>query len=472
AGTGLLVAALAGAGSVAGRWTRAGGPGESRAHVMWLAGLAAGSMIVLGLGLTGLIRPPLLWSLLAFGVAAAIPMLIRQARAWRLVRREPGRPTPLAAACLAFALAGAAIALFAALAPQIWYDALQYYYVAPRRALAHHWYLCEAGVPSDGYPHGFELLYIPAFLLGGEPGAMLLTGLELALTAAALGGLLREAGAGREARALAQALFWTLPFTGQLPHLSYSDAAVMHGAAVGLWLLRRGEARSAALVGGWLRSLKSTAVIPAVPLWLAAVGRRRAAWRTAAIAALACAGPWLVRNMLGHGSALYPMLAGLQETFDTPVTMPSVFDLQSAVPSSGFAGSVAGFLGGAWRTHAGGDVSGFASFGVLWLFPLAVALAGGETALLLGTALASWLVLGKATLRYFEPAIVWTLAGALGGLERKRALRVAALPGLAFCALGLLDGLAQGYRGVNPVAVVTGAERERHLVNELLEYLD
>jgi len=231
-----LNAGIAGAGAVAGGWL-----GFRRMDVRsWLMGLAPVSLLLLGLGLCGL----MLHGALAFVLAGSAVGLWPGRRRWRW----PGRDAWLAAApCL--------IALPAALAPEIVFDALRYHLALPDLYLRDHRVHLVERFLFASYPQGMEMLFAPALAFGTVVTAKLLAWQTFPLAAM----MLQEALARWLTRWPCQALclgFTAMPFLSVHAATAGVDLPVISLELAGFLLLAKAAAGSRSArhtaLAGWL----------------------------------------------------------------------------------------------------------------------------------------------------------------------------------------------------------------------------
>lgn len=118
---------------------------------------------VLGLGLAGLLRPPLLWALAAAGaVAGGLP------------RRPFAFPPGLSRPFIIFVIAASLPALAGALAPEVTYDALAYHLGAPAQFLKIGKVVRLDHMFFSDFPLGLQMAYGAAMGLGGGGAAKLM----------------------------------------------------------------------------------------------------------------------------------------------------------------------------------------------------------------------------------------------------------------------------------------------------------
>jgi hypothetical protein len=300
--------------------------GSTVLAVQALAGLALISLAVLALGLAGLARG---WLLLGLALAA-LAILRRQAVAWwrgfvgwlRGGLAALKRPWP---AFLALFLAlMLAMAFLNALAPATKWDALTYHLTGPKL-------YAEAGrVHGEidnhylGFPQLTEMLYLWLMAWrGAGAGAALIHWLFGALTLMLVGAYAGRFAGGLRVGLLAAAVLLTAETIWWEFGWPYVDLTTMAYIAAAFVLLDawRAERRvlllvEAGLMAGCALGAKYTAVgavvgLGALALWSARGGRAQArALLSGGLrfggAALAGFAPWLVKNALLYGNAVYP----------------------------------------------------------------------------------------------------------------------------------------------------------------------
>jgi hypothetical protein len=427
------------------------------------------ALVALALGLTGLLRPPVLLAVGAVSAAAGVWVLLRRRHRLDLDQLPRG---PLTVAMLA----GAALLVGATLlAPPVMYDTLNYQLAFPA-----HW-LSQgrlAEMPRHGFsyvPASTGMLYTYALAMVGAWGAKaihLWTGIVATLAAAELGGRI----GGPRAASWSALLLGLTPATLAVAGFAISDlsGAAWGGAALVVVLDTpglRGPGPERLSVRRWLLLgvLTGTAAatkylaIPIVvlPILVAtlvvAFARRfadsprahstrahRATARRAAAALAAMAlggaltvGPWLARNLVLTGNPAYPFLSSVLGGRPSPWSVAGqmtqnpeqVHGLGHRLWSAAAAPVV--------RTFEPLQVGGVLGPHWLILLPAALVLARrrrNELALWLAltTALAGWGLLVQLG-RYLIPGLVAAaaLAGAaaawLTGADQTRAVRGAVL---------------------------------------------
>jgi hypothetical protein len=302
-------------------------------------GLGILSLLTLGLGLVGLLRPVLVWGLIL--VLAAI-VLRRDLRASLADLRsgaqghEPLLPWPADGFrrwLAIYVVVSLLLAFLVALAPPTGWDALVYHLTGPRLFL-------EAGrvsqfidLPYLGFPQLGEMGFTLGMLLGGEGVASLLHFgyglLGLIITVA-----LARRAFGQAVAWPAGALLLSVPSLLWLMTRAYVDVALLFYATAAFYaFIRWRELSRRDEVGGgvdWLRlmgvlcgfcvGVKYTALVVPVALGLSLLwtsghdGIRTIFERIAqfAVITVVVGLPWLVENWLTTGNPVYPFfLPGL-----------------------------------------------------------------------------------------------------------------------------------------------------------------
>mgnify|MGYP005838351571 CR=1 FL=1 len=291
-GAGLTLAACLGLGRAA--WRRA-------PH--WSLQLASGSALLATLLFLLLV---LRWAhpavIAPLCLAASVPL-------WRgLKPPKPGVPVWLLAPAVAYGL----YYLIHALAPEIQPDAAGYHL-----GLVADWARQRGMAPRIGFydllPLGLEVIFYPAFLLGGHSAAKLAHFGYFLATIPLMSWIGQKIGLNSSVAFCASGLYFLTPVAGIAGTCAYNDAAAAFFplAAFGA-LLCAGETRQAffhaGLAAGFAYAVKmpGAAAAAGALLWPLARGGRRAALLCLAGAAL-CAGPWLARNAILTGNPLAPL---------------------------------------------------------------------------------------------------------------------------------------------------------------------
>jgi len=283
-------------------------------------GLGALSLLGLGLGAVGLLRPWLLWLLMVGGLVVIGRSAWRTLRAawadpaWRPQGKFEGFLAIYCAAMLVFALAWA-------LAPPTAWDALDYHLTAPKLYL-------EAGCVSHpfdllhlGFPQLMEMLFTWGMGLSGERAAAPIHwwyGVLCVLALVVIGRRWLIGATGWLAAAILLSAFSIVRLAGwpyvDLTLLFYATLAfwalahfLWSGPQTGSWLILSG------VLAGLALSTKYTALAlpPALGLSLLISRIRRPGFAVhcailLGFVALAVWSPWLVKNLVLTGNPTYP----------------------------------------------------------------------------------------------------------------------------------------------------------------------
>jgi len=458
--------------------------GRLRIHVALIAGQAAASFAVAGLGAAGLASTGFLRALVVLPAAALLLALFRKLPRLSIPSFRSVVPDGAASLLLFFGSLAVLTALMGALAPQTSYDALTYYYAWPHRVLEHHRWTSAPYVPYDGFPHSFEALFALAFSVGDEVTAKLLNWQAFAMACLAMNGMMEWRGVPPAGRALAVSAFATLPISGHLAMVTYNDCAVTHGATVAAWLLLSGRRGAAAALAGWLMALKYSAVVVSVPLvllaaWPLITGRGLCRLAVASAAIL----PHWTWNWLFHAYPLYPLFWNACPTFENAAVLDPTANVAGFLPRLVSVASVADLAALPWWAHLGPAKSIMWEFSAravspasLWLIPAALLLGRGTALKFSLAAFVLWGILSGGLIRFLLPALPVLLMAAAEGTGRLGMLRPACVMATAFVALQSIFNWAGGYERVNPAAVVMGAETPsqhlRRIVGPIPHYMD
>lgn len=227
----------------------------------------------------------------------------------------------------------------------------------------------------DMLPQGMEMLFVPAFEVGGAAAAKLVHFAFLIATIPLLREIARELALPERAGSTAAALFFLAPVAGVAGTAAYTDAGLVCATCAVLYLLIRWDRERlpslllcAAMNAGFCYALKPTfGWVAVVALCFVAMRSRRCgpALGFAAMAALVIL-PWVARAWLLSGNPFAPFL---NARFPNPVSTPEL-EWQLAERYSAFR------PGFSWRTAlfdytvAGGN-QGLLGAGFL-LLPLAL----------------------------------------------------------------------------------------------------
>jgi hypothetical protein len=195
-----------------------------------------------------------------------------------------------------------------ALAPEVQADANVYHLLPAVESLRYAGF-SKAISFYDRLPHAFELLYVPAWRIGGSSAAklvhfaFLLASTALIVRLAALLELPRMAGP------IAAAMYFCTPIVAVAGISAFNDAALVYFALAAVLLAIEERPIYAGLMAGFCYAVKMTGFI-AVPVALAFFLWRRQ-WRSAAICgfvAVVTLSPWLIRNAVQTGNPFAPFL--------------------------------------------------------------------------------------------------------------------------------------------------------------------
>lgn len=469
-----VAAGMAGAGAMTARWLRI----PRRPLIAWLIGFGALPPVLLGFGLAGLFRRPVLAGAI---VLTALPLLRVRLR---VPLRSPGWPAALAP-CL--------LALPGALMPETVFDALRYHLALPARYLAEGRIVHLDRFLFGSFPQGAELLYGTAAAFGTTVAAKLLAWTAFAaattLIHARLAAILPRrtatlctwgcsampflsihattAGTDLPLIALETAAFLAILESFDVPRKTskYRLAAVLFGAALGIKHL-------AAL------AIIATAVpLIAMHLRQPLIGRNSSRTALPLLPILLfLPSVWLCKNFFLTGNPLHPYFFGRwqieDETFRLHLLWAQDWRARFPVLPFGWAAAAAlTFLQGTY--DAAGETIGLLPFLGVGLFALAARpLDRGTLWLAAATGLLwlGWVHGGGGIYRYlapFYPAAV-LLAGSL----------LARLPGIPdrWIARGLLIGLAAHLppliavhgRPPGAASVLLGCETDTDFLNRAL----
>jgi hypothetical protein len=243
-------------------------------------------------------------------VFAAIPLL------W--FAAGPARSEALPRMAVAFRMVlGVAGALYLvyALAPEIQADAAGYHLRLVADYVRLHGFSSRTGF-YDVLPQGMEMLFVPAFAIGGASAAKLVHFAFLLMSVPLIRALALEAGLTDLQGCAAASFFFLAPVCGVAGTAAYTDSGLVCACCSVVWLLLRWKREPsvtlltcAALNAGFCYAVKPTfgwvAVCAAVFI---AIHSRRAAFVFLGIA-LVCVAPWLIRAFVLSGSATAPFLS-------------------------------------------------------------------------------------------------------------------------------------------------------------------
>jgi hypothetical protein len=281
-------------------------------------GLSIVTLGGMGLAALGVLKPYVIWIMLASLAAVSYKQIISLTR--QLVSAALPTLTVLEAALTVVMLFALTVCLINCLAPLTANDALVYHLNLPR-------IYSSAGrlirLPYNAYanmPHNGEMLYTLFYSIAGETGAKLAYFFTVIAAAAAVFTLARRF-VDRTPALFASGIFLIQPLV--LDHriicnvdvllaYLYLSAAVV---AFDMWQGGRDKRRLAALavLAGFAMGIKYTAIAPCVTLLvilLAGVPKRPGLKTVVAgiIIAAAVFSPWLVKNEAFVGNPVYPLL--------------------------------------------------------------------------------------------------------------------------------------------------------------------
>ncbi len=292
-GAGLTLAACVGLGRAV--WPRA-------PH--WTLQLASGSALLA----TGLFL--LLWLQWAHP-AVVVPLCLAASIPFWLSLKPPARPG-LPLWLLAPAAAYGLYYFIHALAPEIQPDAAGYHLGLVAEWARRHGMTGRIGF-YEMLPLGLEVLFYPAFLLGGHSAAKLVHFGYFLATVPLICWIGQKLHLHSHASFAAAGLYFLTPVAGISGTCAYNDAAAAFFPLAGFAaMLCAGESRPACwhagLAGGFAYAVKmpGAAAAAALALWSLWRGGRRAALLCCA-GILLCAGPWLARNAILTGNPLAPL---------------------------------------------------------------------------------------------------------------------------------------------------------------------
>jgi 4-amino-4-deoxy-L-arabinose transferase-like glycosyltransferase len=301
-----ILLAIRGAGCAVARVARATGPA-------WLAAIPLGLGVVgalgLGLGLLGLLQPPLLVAaVVALAAAGGVPR--------DLALFPAGTPR------WAVGLAGlvALAALPGALVPEVTYDALAYHLGAPGLFLGLHRIVRLDHMMFTDFPLAVQMSYLFALASGGGDLAAKLLSFAFGLGTIGVAAHLGARLGGKTAAGWAAVCMASTPMLATQMAKANVDLGVALPAAAGAWWLLGRRASGAVVVAGLLLGCAAAAkltggyavVAGAAVLLLAdrSFPARRPS-RAASVSLLLAAAavplaPWLAKTWLATGNPVYP----------------------------------------------------------------------------------------------------------------------------------------------------------------------
>ncbi len=459
AGLAAVAAACAGYGAPVRRWLVPRRAGPLRWQVSFLLGEAVAATAVLALGLSTLLFPGLVGMVLVVGAATGGRRLSALAASCRWPAGEFPATAWVATAILVVTAVSLAIT---AAAPPIYIDHLGYYLADPARFLATHRIGMGLNNPFDGLPRGCEHLAVLALVAGDETTVRGLNVLGLALGLGALAALGRDRGLGRGWWLVTAAAVVSLPVTQLMGMNSFNDWLVLHAALVAAWALARGGTMEAAVLGGWLLSLKYSTVLLALPLLGLAVRRRQGRAPVLLLAAALPVLPAMARDFFAHGQPWYPMFARWWPTFETAAQLDPGSRFDQFAAGLGFRDGIPAWLARGWTGHFGvhreADMTaGLAAPAILLALPVALGNRLGLGRALPAWGWLGWLVLGGGLPRYAYPLGVLAIAEATAVVGRWRNALIGLLVLTSYWQV--MQGWSVLYPKADPVAVALGGER-------------
>ncbi len=308
----VLGAALIASFLAAGAAWRAWRPGRNAHEDALLLDLGMGAglsgLAALGLGFCGLLFPATVVLLLAAGVVCA-PCR----RAWWRFRAMvlgnefsgAGSGWPLAALA-----AMGMVCLLMALAPESGWDPAYYHLRLPKLYSMQHKIFFVAHIYPSHYPQAIEMLYLLAWLPGGEGAAKLLNFAFWALCGFAV--LRLASPLGRPCGLVAATLALTLPLSGTLASENYIDLGLTFFMLLALKTAWAGDPLAAGLLLGFVMGSKYTGILAAAALGTAMLSFRVPLARIVLLAAASALPviPWLARNFFFTGDPVAPFFFG------------------------------------------------------------------------------------------------------------------------------------------------------------------
>lgn len=286
--------------------------------------------------------------------------------AWRWRRYPPGKSAPAAAiGWQVFFFSGLAIFLVMyclnALAPEVSPDGAGYHLGNVVRIAERHGFAWDQESLYAWFPQGMEMLFLPAFCLGGHSAAALVHTAFLVALPLLLACFGRRCGLGRAGMGAGLSVFAS-PVVGIAGTSAYNDVAlatasfaVLFACEVFVEINTNKLLFTIGLLAGFCAGIKYTGWLAVgLALWWVPKGQRRL-WT--ALGAAVTAAPWAVRNWLWLGNPAAPFL---NRWFPNPHYYPGpeqsyVADLrhyeayrhwwQAAVDVAMSGGSITGMVG-------------------------------------------------------------------------------------------------------------------------------
>jgi hypothetical protein len=161
----------------------------------------------------------------------------------------------------------------------------------------------------DRLPHAFEMLYVPAWRIGGSSAAKLVHFAFFLTSTALIVRIADRLALPRMAGPIAAAIYFCTPIVAVAGTSGFNDAALVYFSLAAVLLAMEDKPVYAGLIAGFCYAVKMTGLI-AVPVTLAFFLWRRQ-WRSTAICGTAAAVilcPWMIRNYVQTGNPLAPFL--------------------------------------------------------------------------------------------------------------------------------------------------------------------
>jgi hypothetical protein len=305
--------------------------GSEKCHhiklIQLLSAIAGAALVIAAAWLAGRAVVPKLAPCLSFGIGAALLsylvfalMLLHQATRPVLlavllvciaagVARRPrlsfGRPPLLILAiCLPFVI----WYLINALAPEIEADPNVYHLQPAIDALRYSGFSRNISF-YERLPHGVEMLFVPAWLIGGGSAAKLTHFAFLIATLPVIVLIARRLGLPEIARHAAAAFYFCTPIVGLAGTAAFNDAALVYFTAIAIALAIEDQPIYAGLTAGFCYAVKMTGIIalPVAMGFFVARKQWRAAFVCGATALVTCS-PWILRNLIETGNPFAPFL--------------------------------------------------------------------------------------------------------------------------------------------------------------------
>lgn len=349
-----------------------------------------------------------------------------------------------------------------ALAPAVSRDALVYHLRFPEMTLRLGRWAYDPASSTSFYPSAAGTLYLPALAVDGNGviaqlvhfGFFILCIFTIAAIARRLG-----APTGRPAALL----FASLPVAAVVAGWAWADMAFVFALATSALALLTGVPVLALVLLGLATSIKYTALIAGIPLFLAALWMfvRARAFRQLLLGVVLgtlVVSPWFVTNLVRTGNPLYPLGQKEQPTTTMAATwsgdaQQSWFDVWSGY-----------FL----RPQTLDEDVGGVLFLVIAMVGFAIALPNRRLHIAAVIALLMWIVFLPLTaaMRLLLPAVVATLViagAAFEQLERRRRFATALIA--VFALRGGLVTAAHNAHFFNPLLAAVGIEDEASYVH-------